>query len=236
MSRRNDERERGKINKLGIMRKEMERMQKEEMERMQKEQEEMERMRKEEMERMQQKKQEEMVVNRGLPTNGGRGPGRWNTPRERFDMLAARESPIPEYVPGPASVPEPEITQEQRIRAHIQYMQDLKNRRPPPPPPQYTDPSNYSYRVREEAINFPHGHDYTRLEARPVISLSDQARKYEESEVLNANLEELGNRMFHNVMDGQGGRKKRKTANIRQKKQHRRRHRRRHSTKKYRKY
>jgi hypothetical protein len=140
-------------------------------------------------------------------------------------MLAARESPIPEYVPGPASVPEPEITQEQRIRAHIQY-----------PPPQYTDPSNYSYRVREEAINFPHGHDYTRLEARPVISLSDQARKYEESEVLNANLEELGNRMFHNVMDGQGGRKKRKTANIRQKKQQRRRHRRRHSTKKYRKY
>ena len=74
------------------------------------------------------------------------------------------------------------------------------------------------------------------LDLKQDLSFHYRIKLYEESEVLNANLEELGNRMFHNVMDGQGGRKKRKTANIRQKKQQRRRHRRRHSTKKYRKY
>ena len=192
----------------------------------------------EEMEQRAQR-EKEIAVARGLPTNRGRGPGRWNTAGERLNMLAASEAPVPEYVPGAAAAasaaPEQEISQEERVRAHIKYMEDLRKRRPPPPI-QYTDPSDYykNYRVSDTARNFPSGHDYTRPgEARPVITLSPEAKAYEESEVRNANLEELGNRMVHSVMDGQGGRKKRKTANIRQKKQRRRR--RRHSTKKYRK-
>lgn len=195
----------------------------EEMDRMQREEEE--RMQREEMGRMQRES-----ANRGLPANRGRGPGRWNTVGERFDMLAAREAPVPEYVPA---TPEPEspLSEEERVRAHMKYMEDLRRRRPPLPP-QYTDPSEYykNYHVSETAINFPIGHNYTEPAAeRPIITLSPEAQAYEESQKkLADDLESWGR--------GRGGGRKKKSTRTRtkQKKQRRHRHRRR-STKKYRK-
>ena len=196
----------------------------EERMRMQRE-EEMDRMQREEMGRMQRES-----ANRGLPANRGRGPGRWNTVGERFDMLAAREAPVPEYVPA---TPEPEspLSEEERVRAHMKYMEDLRRRRPPLPP-QYTDPSEYykNYHVSDTARNFPIGHNYTEPAAeRPVITLSPEAQAYEESQKkLADDLESWGR--------GRGGGRKKKSTRTRtkQKKQRRHRHRRR-STKKYRK-
>jgi hypothetical protein len=127
------------------------------------------RMQREEEERMQR---ESVNRGRGLPANRGRGPGRWNTVGERFDMLAAREAPVPEYVPAIAVVPavlpavaseqESPLSEAQRVRAHMTYMEDLRRRRPPLPP-QYTDPSEYykNYHVSDTARNFPIGHKYT---------------------------------------------------------------------------
>jgi hypothetical protein len=204
-------------------REEIERMQKEEMDRMQKE--EMERMQKEEMQRMQKE--------RGMPTNRGRGPGRWNTVGERFRMLAESEVPVVaavEPAPAPAPEPEPELSQEERVRAHMRYMEGLRRRRPPPPP-QYTDPSDYykNYHVSNIARNFPIGHNYTEpAAARPAITLSPEAQAYEESQ------KKLADELESREKGWGGGRKQRKTTSIRQKKQRRHRHRRR-STKKYRK-
>jgi hypothetical protein len=230
MSRRNREfNKRGEINKQDIMRKEMERMRIEEIER-------------EEIERLQREKELSAAVNRGrgLPANRGRGPGRWNTVGERFDMLAAREAPVPEYVPAiavvepavlPAVASEPEspLSEEQRVRAHMKYMEDLR-RRHPPLPPQYTDPSEYykNYHVSDTARNFPIGHNYTEPAGeRPVITLSPEAQAYEESQKKLADDLELWGRR-------RGGGRKKSSTRTKQKKQRRHRHRRR-STKKYRK-
>ena len=241
MSRRNREfNKRGEINKQDIMRKEMERMRIEEIER-----EEIER---EEIERLQREKELSAAVNRGrgLPANRGRGPGKWNTVGERFDMLAAREAPVPEYVPAPAviapaviapavvapavaSEPESPLSEEERVRAHMKYMEDLRRRRPPLPP-QYTDPSEYykNYHVSDTARNFPIGHNYTEPAGeRPAITLSPEAQAYEESQKkLADDLESWGR--------GRGGGRKKSSTRTKQKKQRRHRHRRR-STKKYRK-
>ena len=210
-----------------LRKREREEMQREEMDRMQKE--EMERMQKEEMQRMQKE--------RGMPTNRGRGPGRWNTVGERFRMLAESEVPVPDYVPVVAAVepaptpePEPELSQEERVRAHMRYMEDLRRRRPPLPP-QYTDPSDYykNYHVSNTAKNFPIGHNYTEPAAeRPAITLSPEAQAYEESQ------KKLADELESREKGWGGGRKQRKTTSIRQKKQRRHHHRRR-STKKYRK-
>ena len=200
--------------------------------------EEMERMQKEEMERMQREK--ELATKRGMPTNRGRGPGRWNTAGERLNMLAASEVPVPEYVPlvaavepapAPAPEPAPELSQEERVREHMRYMEGLRRRRPPLPP-QYTDPSDYykNYHVSNTAKNFPIGHNYTEpAAARPAITLSPEAQAYEESQ------KKLADELESWEKGWGGGRKQRKTtSSIRQKKQRRHRHRRR-STKKYRK-
>ena len=97
--------------------------------------EETERAQREEMEQRAQieemeQREKEIADARGLPTNRGRGPGRWNTAGERLNMLAASEAPVPEYVPGAAAAasaaPEQEISQEERVRAHIKYMEDLE--------------------------------------------------------------------------------------------------------------
>jgi hypothetical protein len=221
MSRRNNrERERGEINKLDIMRKEMERIQKEEI-------------RKEEMERLQREKELSAAVNRGLPANRGRGPGRWNTVGERLDMLASREGPVPEYVAGPALAVAPavalELSEEQRVREHMNYMENLRRRRPRYPP-QYTDPSEYyeNYYVTDMARNFPENHNYTEPAAeRPVITLSPGAQAYEESQ------QKLADKL-ESLERGWGGGRKKRSTRTRQKKQRRHRHRRR-STKKYRK-
>jgi hypothetical protein len=218
---------------------EEERMQREEEERMrmQREEEERMRMQREEEERMQR---ESVNRGRGLPANRGRGPGRWNTVGERFDMLAASEAPVPEYVPAiavvapavlPAVASEPEspLSEEERVRAHMKYMEDLRRRRPLLPP-QYTDPSEYykNYHVSDTARNFPIGHNYTEPAAeRPAITLSPEAQAYEESQKkLADDLESLER--------GWGGGRKKKSTRTRQKKHRRHRHRRR-STKKYRK-
>ena len=199
--------------------------------------EEEERMQREEEERMQR---ESVNRGRGLPANRGRGPGRWNTVGERFDMLAASEAPVPEYVPAiavvapavlPAVASEPEspLSEEERVRAHMKYMEDLRRRRPLLPP-QYTDPSEYykNYHVSDTARNFPIGHNYTEPAAeRPAITLSPEAQAYEESQKkLADDLESLER--------GWGGGRKKKSTRTRQKKHRRHRHRRR-STKKYRK-
>ena len=209
----------------------------EEEERMQREEEERMRMQREEEERMQR---ESVNRGRGLPANRGRGPGRWNTVGERFDMLAASEAPVPEYVPAiavvapavlPAVASEPEspLSEEERVRAHMKYMEDLRRRRPLLPP-QYTDPSEYykNYHVSDTARNFPIGHNYTEPAAeRPAITLSPEAQAYEESQKkLADDLESLER--------GWGGGRKKKSTRTRQKKHRRHRHRRR-STKKYRK-
>ena len=197
---------------------------------------------------------------RGKPAGRGRGPGRWNSVSERFSIIAENEK-VPEFVPGsageesgtaaaptPASPAESKFSQEQlRAIQHMQKMEEFNRGRVRPPPPEYTDPSDYrNYRVSDQAINFPAEHDYTQPRPRPAeerrrITLPPEAQDYEKNEIHNANLEEIGNRMFYSVMDGQGqgqgqgGRKKRKyTTTIRQKKQRRRR-RDRHSTKKYKK-
>ena len=226
MSRRNNrERERGEINKLDIMRKEMERIQKEEIRK--------EEIRKEEMERLQREKELSATVNRGLPANRGRGPGRWNTVGERLDMLASREGPVPEYVAGPALAVAPavalELSEEQRVREHMNYMENLKSRRPRHPP-QYTAPSDYykNYYVTDMARNFPENHNYTEPAAeRPVITLSPGAQAYEESQ------QKLADKL-ESLERGWGGGRKKRSTRTRQKKQRRHRHRRR-STKKYRK-
>jgi hypothetical protein len=184
---------------------------------------------------------------RGKPAGRGRGPGRWNSVSERFSIIAENEK-VPEFVPGSAGeesgTAESKFSQEQlRAIQHMQKMEEFNRGRVRPPPPEYTDPSDYrNYRVSDQAINFPAEHDYTQprpSEERRRITLSPEAQEYEKNATHNANLEEIGNRMFYSVMDGQGqgqgGRKKRKyTTTIRQKKQRRRR-RDRHSTKKYKK-
>ena len=138
----------------------------------------------------------------------------------------------------------PMLTEEQlHAKEHMRRMEERNRNRVRPPPLQYRNPSDYSgYQIERSAVNFPPNHDYTRpVETRPVITLSPEAQAYEEGEKHMANLEELGSRMFHSVMDGegQGGRKKRKYTITKQKKQHRRSRShsrsRRHSTKKYRK-
>ena len=200
-----------------------------------------------EEERMRMQREEEEIMQResvnrgrGLPANRGRGPGRWNTVGERFNMLAASEAPVPEYVPAiavvapavlPAVASEPEspLSEEERVRAHMKYMEDLRRRRPLLPP-QYTDPSEYykNYHVSDTARNFPIGHNYTEPAAeRPVIILSPEAQAYEESQKkLADDLESWGR--------GRGGGRKKSSTRTKQKKQRRHRHRRR-STKKYRK-
>jgi hypothetical protein len=180
---------------------------------------------------------------RGRSTGRGRGPGRWNTVSERFGILAENEK-VPEFVPGsPREESGTASTRskfsEEQLRA-IQHMQKMEefNRGRVRPSPQYTDASDYrNYHVSNQAINFPTEHDYTRSpEERRQIVLSPEAQEYEKNETHNANLQEVGNRVFYSVMDGdgQGGRKKRKYTSMRQKKQ-RRRNRRRYSTKKYKK-
>ena len=201
---------------------------------------------------------------RGKPAGRGRGPGRWNSVSETFSIIAENEK-VPEFVPGfageesgtaaaptpaaptPAAPGESKFSEEQlRAIQHMQKMEEFNRGRVRPPPPEYTDPSDYrNYRVSDQAINFPAEHDYTRprsAEEKRRIALSPEAQEYEKNETHNANLEEIGNRMFYSVMDGQGqgqgqgqgGKKKRKYTSMRQKKQ-RRRNRRRYSTKKYKK-
>jgi hypothetical protein len=142
-------------------------------------------------------------------------------------------------VEQPAIVAAPP-TDHDRARAFMEENLQRNRNRIRPPPIQYTDPSDYSrYMVENAARNFPRGHDYNESlrQEKPVLKLSPEAEAYEQREKqLADNLESYERHKINLVrdldLDLDGGRRKKKRT-TQQKKDRRRRYRRHHVTKKH---